>query len=184
MMWDVSDEHEVCYKDRNILKQVNNLTDLFDDILEYIYKTYDHSEYFIDVFYTETKDVGTGMYEQLMKYLNMFVGKDYGKKFIDKYSNDSCECELITSGTISDSLNNVFNIQYGKRKFLDDSKVNELLHILSDKISSSVGTSDAECYKITKSPRIFEEFYPSVVFAESCIRCGNYTFLVIYGTSD
>ena len=97
MIWDVSDEHEVCYKDKNILKQVNNLTDLFDDILNYIYKTYDHSEYFIDVFYTETKDVGTGMYEQLMKYLNMFVGKNYRQKFIDKYSNDNCECELITS---------------------------------------------------------------------------------------
>ena len=184
MMWDVSDEHGVCYKDKNILKQVNNLTDLFDDILEYIYKTYDHSEYFIDVFYTETKDVGTGMCEQLMKYLNMFVDKKYRQNFIDKYSNDSCECELITSGTISESLNYVFNIQYGKRKFLDDPKVNELLHILSDKISSSIGTSDAECYKITKSPRIFDEFYPSIVFAESCIRCGNYTILIIYGTSD
>lgn len=170
MMWDVSDEHEVCYKDRNILKQVNNLTDLFDDILEYIYKTYDHSEYFIDVFYTETKDVGTGMYEQLMKYLNMFVGKDYGKKFIDKYSNDSCECELITSGTISDSLNNVFNIQYGKRKFLDDSKVNELLHILSDKISSSVGTSDAECYKITKSPMLILHMMLFPVYLRSSVK--------------
>ena len=184
MMWDVSDEHEVCYKDKNILKQVNNLTDLFDDILHYIYKTFDSSEYFIDVFYTETKEVGTGIYEQLMKYLNMFVGKNYRQTFIDKYSNDSCECELITSGTINDSLNKVVNIQYGKRKFLDDPKVNELLLTLSDKISSSVGTSDAECYKITKSPRIFEEFYPSLVFAESCIRCGNYTFLIIYGTSD
>lgn len=184
MMWDVSDEHEVCYKDKNILKQVNNLTDLFDDILNYLYETYDHSEYFIDVFYTETEDVGTGMYEQLMKYLNMFVGEDYRQKFIDKYSNDSCECKLITSGTISDSLYNVFNIQYGKRKFFNDPKVNELLHILSDKISKSIDTSNAECYKITKSPKIFEEFYPSIVFAESCIRCGNYTFLVIYGTSD
>ena len=43
MMWDVSDEHGVCYKDKNILKQVNNLTDLFDDILNYIYETYDMS---------------------------------------------------------------------------------------------------------------------------------------------
>ena len=178
------DEHEACYKDKDVLKKVNELTDLFDDILHYIYETYDQSEYFIDVFYTETEDVGTGMYEQLMKYLNMFVGKKYRQKFIDKYKNDSCECELITSGTINDSLNNVFNIQYGKRKFLDDPKVNELLHILSDKISSSVGTSDAECYKITKSPRIFDEFYPYIVFAESCIRCGNYTFLIILGTSD
>ena len=184
MMWDVSDEHEVCYKDKDVLKKVNDLTNLFDDVLYYIYETYDHSEYFIDVFYTETKDVGTGMCEQLMKYLNMFVGKKYRQKFIDKYSNDSCVCELITSGTINDSLNYVFNIQYGKRKFLDDPKVNELLHTLSDKISSSIGTSDAECYKITKSPRIFDEFYPSIVFAESCIRCGNYTFLIIYGTSD
>ena len=184
MMWDVSDEHEVCYKNKDILKKVNNLTDLFDDILRYIYETYDHSEYFIDVFYTETEDVGTGIYEQLMKYLNMFIGKNYRQKFIDKYKDDSCECELINSGTISDSLYNVFNIQYGKRKFFNDPKVNELLHILSDKISSSVDTSDAECYKITKSPRIFEEFYPSLVFTESCIRCGNYTFLIIYGTSD
>ena len=184
MKWDVSDEHEVCYKDKNILKNVNALTDLFDDILSYIYETYDHSEYFIDVFYTETEDVGTGIYEQLMKYLDMFVGKNYRQKFIDKYKNDSCECELITSGTINDSLNNVFDIQYGKRKFLDDPKVNELLHILSDKISSSVGTSDAECYKIIKSPRIFNEFYPSITFAESCIRCGKYTFLIMYGTSD
>lgn len=184
MIWDVSDEHEVCYKDKNILKNVNALTDLFDDILSYIYETYDHSEYFIDVFYTETEDVGTGIYEQLMKYLDMFVGKNYRQKFIDKYKNDSCECELTTSGTINDSLNNVFDIQYGKRKFLDDPKVNELLHILSDKISSSVGTSDAECYKIIKSPRIFNEFYPSITFAESCIRCGKYTFLIMYGTSD
>ena len=184
MMWDVSDEHEVCYKDKDVLKKVNDLTDLFDDILHYIYKIFDSSEYFIDVFYTETEDVGTGMYEQLMKYLNMFVGKKYRQKFIDKYSNDSCKCELITSGAINESLNNVFNIQYGKRKFLDDPKVNELLHMLSDKISSSIGTSDAECYKITKSPRIFDEFYPSMVFAESCIRCGNYTILIIYGTSD
>lgn len=184
MMWDVSDEHEVCYKDKDVLKKVNDLTNLFDDVLYYIYETYDHSEYFIDVFYTETKDVGTGMCEQLMKYLNMFVGKQYRQNFIDKYSNDSCECELITSGTINESLNNVFNIQHGKRKFLADPKVNELLHILSDKISSSIGTSDAECYKITKSPRIFDEFYPSIVFAEFCIRCGNYTFLIIYGTSD
>ena len=183
-MWDVSDEHEVCYKDKDVLKKVNDLTNLFDDVLYYIYETYDHSEYFIDVFYTETKDVGTGMYEQLMKYLNMFVGKKYRQKFIDKYKNDSCECELITSGTINDSLNYVFNIQYGKRKFLDDPKVNELLITLSDKISNNFGISDADCYKITKSPRIFEEFYPSLAFAEFCIRCGNYTILIIYGTSD
>jgi len=119
-----------------------------------------------------------------MKYLDMFVGEDYKQKFIDKYSNDSCECELITSGTIIDSLNNIFDIQYGKRSFLDDPKVNELLLVLSDKISSRVGTSDTECYKITKSPRIFGEFYPSLVFTEFCIRCGNYTFLTMFGTSD
>lgn len=184
MIWDVSDEHEVCYKDKNILKQVNTLTDFFDDIITYIYKTFDFSEYFIDVFYTETEDVGTGIYEQLMKYLDMFVGENYKQKFIDKYSNDSCECELVTSGTINDSLNNIFNIQYGKRKFLDDPKVNELLLVLSNKMSSCVGTSDAKCYKVTKSPRIFGEFYPSITFSESCIRCGKYTFLIMYGTTD
>ena len=26
MMWDVSDEHEVCYKDKGVLKKVNDLT--------------------------------------------------------------------------------------------------------------------------------------------------------------
>ena len=35
MMWDVSDEHEVCYKDKDVLKKVNDLTDLFDDILQH-----------------------------------------------------------------------------------------------------------------------------------------------------
>lgn len=184
MIWDVSDEHEVCYKDKNILKNVNTLTDLFDDILSYIYETYDHSEYFIDVFYTETEDVGTGIYEQIMKYLDMFVGEDYKQKFIDKYSNDSCKCELKSSGNIKDLLENTFDIQCGKRRFLDNEKVIELLSVLSDEISNFIGKSEAELYRITKSPRIFNEFYPSITFAESCIRCGKYTFLIMYGTTD
>ena len=100
MIWDVSEEHSVCYKDKDTLEKINYLTDLFDDVIHYIYETYDHSEFFIDVFYTETEDVDTGIYEQLMKYLNIFVGEEYRQKFVEKYSNDRCECKMICSDNI------------------------------------------------------------------------------------
>lgn len=183
MIWDVSDEHKVCYKDKNTLKNINYLTDLFDDAIHYIYETYDHSEFFIDVFYTETEDVGTGIYEQLMKYLNIFVGEEYKQRFVEKYSNDRCKCKMICSDNIKVLLKKAFNLQYGEKSVLDE-KSDLLLNIIADKISDYIGTCDAQYYKLSKIPNVFNEFYPHLVFTESCIRCGNYTFLIMYGTTD
>jgi len=184
MIWDISEEHKVCYKDKNILKNINVLTDIFDDVIKHIYDFYDRSEFFVDVFYTESANVGIGIYEQLMKYLKVFIGKRYRESFIDKYKNDSCECELISSGNLNELFQKAFDFQYGKRKLLDDEKAIEILNKLADEISNYIGYYDADFYKIRKIPLIFGEFYPLLLFDECCIQCGNYIFLIMFGTTD
>ena len=183
MMWDVSDEHEVCYKDKGVLKKVNDLTDLFDDIIAYIFNSFNNCNFFVDVFYTDTQDVGIGMLEQLVKYTEMFIDNDYIKKCVEKSKTDSFECEYLCSGDLLGLLTQPFDMSFNNKKILDDKNVHNLLKILADKLSQSLGTANADLYKVKKTPYIFDEFY-ALIFISHCIRCGNYTFLIMYGTSD
>ena len=183
MMWDVSEEHEVCYKDKDVLKKVNDLTDLFDDVIAYLFNSFDRCEFYVDVFYTDTQDVGQGMHEQLVKYTDMFIDNDYIKKCVEKSKNDSFECAYICSGNLLELLTQPFDMSFNKKKILDNENVYDLLKKLADKLCKALGTANAALYKVKKTPCLFDEFY-ALIFISHCIRCGNYTFLIMYGTSE
>lgn len=177
------EEHEACYKDNDILKKVNDLTDLFDDVILYIHNKYDYCEFFADVFYTKTEDVGTGIIEQLIKYTEMFLYEKERNDCIEKNKNDKCVCEYKCSGQLSTLLKKTFDLDVYDGKILKDKRINDLLTELANNIGYSIGVSDGVLYELQKKPNLFKEFYP-LVFIAHLIRCGNYTFLIMYGTSE
>ena len=183
MMWDISDEHEVCYKDKDVLKAVNELTDLFDDVIAYIYNSYNHCNFFVDVFYTETADVCAGINEQLIKYTEIFIDNKHIQNCVERSKKNIGECKYKKSGNILDLLKEVFDVRFNKAHIIADEKVIELLDTLSENIKYYLYSDKADLYELTKFPVLFDEFY-ALIFFSHIIRCGNYTFLIMYGTSD
>lgn len=183
MMWELAEEHEVCYKDKDVLRAVNELTDLFDDVIAYIYNSYDHCNFFADVFFTENDDVCTGINEQLIKYTEMFIDNDYIQKCVERSKENIGECEYKNSGNILDLLKEVFDLRFNQKHIIDDKKILELLETLSKNINRYMNSDNADLYKLTKFPVLFDEFY-ALIFISHIIRCENYTFLIMYGTSD
>lgn len=181
MQWDLLEEHSIAYEEE-ICKKINELTDLFDIILDEI-KIYPYM-LCVDVFpYTECLEIEIP--EHIQNYYRMFFDEEY-KNEMQKKFNFILHLEKRGQASVYEVLNNIFyEISLLKTYTLEIEKQNKNICKVADILSKKTGTTFAESFNISKHDlNILQEVYIGILFSGWILRCGDYAILIFLGTNE
>ena len=181
MQWDLLEEHRGTY-DKEVCKKIDELTDLFDIILDDM-RLYP-SMMCVDVFpYGESLSIEIP--QHIQNYYEIFHDEEYKAK-MQKNFDFRLELEKRECGSVHDALKDIFDNDF-LMSMCTSRPANHSKSIkkVSERLSEEAGTTCAEFFAVNKHDlKILQELYIGILFSGWVIRCGNYGILVLLGTNE
>lgn len=179
MQWDLLEEHSIAYEEE-ICKKINELTDLFDIILDEI-KIYPYM-LCVDVFpYTECLEIEIP--EHIQNYYRMFFDEEY-KNEMQKKFNFILHLEKRGQASVYEVLNNVFD-EISSLEICEFKLVKTNINKVANTLLENIDNTFAKYFKISKHDlKILQEVYLGILFYGWIIKCGNYAILILLGTNE
>lgn len=181
MQWDLIEEHQGAY-DEEVCKRIDELTELFDIILDDI-RLYP-SMMCVDVFPC-IESVATEIPKHIQNYYGVFVDEEYKVKMQKKFDT-SLNLVKRETGSVYDVLKNIFDANF-LLEMCESRPMNQSENIrkVADRLSEKVGTTFAECFSVSKQDlNLLQELYIGILFSGWVLRCGNYGILMLLGTNE
>lgn len=181
MQWDLIEEHQEAY-DEEICKKIDELTDLFDIILDDI-RLYP-SMMCVDVFPC-INSLAIEIPRHIQNYYRICLDEEYKDKMQKKFD---FRLDLLKKETCSvyDGFKNIFDADF-LLKMCTSRPINQDKNIkkVADRLSEIVGTTYTECFWISKQDlNRLQELYIGILFSGWVLRCGSYGILILLGTNE
>lgn len=181
MQWDLIEEHHGAY-DEKVCKKIDELTDLFDIILNDI-RLYP-SMMCVDVFPC-IESLAIEIPKHIQNYYRIFRDKEYKDKMQKKFD---LRLDLVKRETSSiyDALKTIFDADF-LLEMCTSRPVNQNENIkkVADTLSENAGTTFTEIFLVSKQDlNILQEEYMGILFSGWVLRCGNYGILILLGTNE
>lgn len=181
MQWDLIEEHEGAY-DEEVCKKIDELTDLFDIILD------DMSLYpsmmCVDIFPC-TDSLSIEIPRNIQNYYRTCFDEEYKVKMQKKFD---LRFDLVKREKCSvyDALKNIFDVD-SLLEMISSLPINHDDNIkkVADRLSEIVGSNYTECFVISKQDlNILQELYIGILFSGWVLQCGSYGILILFGTNE
>ena len=181
MMWDLEAEHESAYSEE-ICKSINDISDLFDPIFEYMYKL-QHLDWCIDVFPCE-KNPEIEIPQMIRKYYDIYLEEAYREK-MQKLFDITLSGKEFCSGTLEEILRYVMhNTQIGNKE-IDWSELDAIIHGIANKLMNDLRQDIVMVYEMNqKDLGVMKEEYFGILFKGYYFKYSHYAFLIVMGSSD
>ena len=179
MQWDLLEEHQ-CVYDKTLCKKMNELTDLFDIIID------DMNLYpnmiCVDVFPCK-ENWNVEISEYIRNYYKEFPDEEYlvSKNF--KFSLDGVKGERHS---IIEALKKIFESETVLCRCVSRPlNQNENMKYVAKVLAENAGTDTAESFLISKKDlEILQNVYVGILFSGWMLRCGKYGILILLGTNE
>ncbi len=185
MQYDLTEEHSIAY-DGPLCNTINDITNLFDEILDYLVPAMYPYMACVDVFPCESHPS-----QDIPKYIQKYFGEschgdEYKEPMQSKY-----DFELILEepqeGDLCTVLGGIFSNSLVTRKHADITQEQLRIRVenVSNKLKQITGVETAIRYSINgKSLRILQEQYIGILTAGYVLSCGGYSIMILIGTNE
>ncbi len=182
-MWDLTEEHKNAYNEDICLK-IDLLTDLFDEILEYIQDGLYPSMMCVDVFLID-EDIEISMMKIIQKYYNSYIDEECQKQPKNKFST-KLSFQKNGEGEILQIFKNIFTLDNITNRWKGTSEIHyNNVKSVTDKLHEFINCEVVEKYSLNKKDlTLLEDIYIGILFSGSVIKCGKYAILILTGCNE
>lgn len=185
MYWDVEDEHALIY-DPKEAEMVNNLTNLFDIIFDYVHK--DNAIYpmmmCVDVFLCGSKNPKKLIPEYICRCYSTFLSNE-NRYRMQENAITKLSCNADCEGDIKDILTDTFSSDTISNRLKNMEVLHTKIDMLADKLREYIDDEHAERYILTAEElKYLEMIYLGILTKGYIIVYGEYAFLVLVGSDE
>ncbi len=186
MYWDLEEEHKAAY-DENECAEIDDLTNLFDIILDYMHEGNGLYPWTmcVDVFFCDNQKPESTIPKFIQQYYCAYLKEDEKKKVQEMY-DPPFDLEDGGAGKIEDVLRDAFHMVHISERWTGTLKQHqENIRIVATKLQEKIGLNCGVKYKLTKKDlECLATVYLGILIEGYIIQCGKYAFLVLTGSSE
>lgn len=184
MHYDLTEEHSNAY-DELLCNTINDITNLFDEILDYLVPAMYPYMACVDVFPCESYP-SQNIPKYIQRYYDDFQdGED--KEPVQSGYDSELILEAPLEGDLCTILGGIFSNSLVIRKHTDITPEQLCTRVenVSNKLKQITGVESAIRYSINgKSLRILQEHYLGILTSGYVLACGDYSIMILIGTDE
>lgn len=184
MHYDLTDEHATAYN-QPTCGVIDNLTNLFDEILDYLVPAMYPNMSCVDVFPCSS-DMKREIPKLIQKYFDVDCSEDFEERMQSAFGEEMV-LENPLEGDLCTVLGDIFSYSLVRRNSVNitQEQLDVKIRNVSNMLKQITGADTVLRYSIGKdSMGVLEKLYIGILTSGYVLSCGDFSIMILIGTNE